>query len=1043
MAEYENFIGTSIKNFGEDWREHNGAETQEFIERMLKGLQQRIETLAGSKVGEILFSTDADGEVSVRFFADVEAREQWELNPTEYATNVLGSMNFRVSDAGTDDYTLSTRVTRMPVSPVIRGAENILTFSYSSYYGGDATNLDTESGTATISINNTEITALRQTLRPGNEYSVDLGPYLTAENNAVQLTVANAHGKRRVFNMSIQTVEISIGFDDSFDESLVRDAGWPLRVRCNGVEAMLHLLIDGTERGTASVHNSSVDFTIDADGSLDAGAHSVAVYAANASFNLQSETITTSFIKRGLASPTVCIGRMADVSAKQHATATIPYYLYYPSAAAGQNVLVTARVLSDDGSVLRQGIAQTVTIREGGISGMQQLRLALSEQTYLTAGTITVELSCGGATATHKIAVLDPGVNLSPAPECKIHLSAAGRTNADSDAENWVSTYNGVTTCRVVRSKGFRLTESCGFHNDAYVIPAGKSITIEGSKPFERDFGANAASPSDRTGKTIEFEVATRNCTNASAKIIECLDDGIGFVVRANGMTLYTKAGSISTVWSDETRIRFGIVVEGTTRHCVNKTVDGTTELDANLAYIYVNGVPVRLLSYGRASWKQPSPRDIVIGSADCAVEFHVARIYDKPLSRAQMIANYAYDTPDPEEKIAIARRNDVLDSYGDVSFPKVLEALPDTPYKIWEIERMPTGKKDWQKASTEFVNPRWTPDESDLAVASFKCLDHDIALDGTSSLSYPDPYKNWADKYNGKWTVTVGDKVVTITDYSITEGIVGGETEFVDKVNFASSEGIFNILATNAFQNILLKVADQYPSILTPMQAAQQAAGEEITFRQSLSGFPETGWLRTYENGVPKIRFLSLFNFVNNKYSGTPYGATRANGAELWEVEDNINFYMKACAPGEWKDGQWSDLLSTLYYSRFPKKDASGNDTGKASSPEGVDAANAQSRHLRAFHNFIQSCNPSVAERYRMRNGGDYEPLPEPVTYGTTTFRYDSPEYRIARFRAEAEKWLDKPSAMFYFIFFMGMLGVDSFDKNMTVALTKDTSNG
>lgn len=240
-------------------------------------------------------------------------------------------MSFRVSDAGSDEYTLSTRVTKMPDSPSVKGSTNILSFSYSSYFGGDPTNLDTESGVATIAVNGTEITALKQTLRPGNEYSIDLGPYLTAESNAVTLTVANAHGKRRSFNMSVQTVEISIGFDDSFDESLVRDAGWPLRVRCNGVEALLHMIIDGNEQATASVRNSSVDFTVDA-AELAAGEHSIEIYADNAEFALRSDTIATRFIKRGLSVPTLCIGRRADTAAKLYATVSVPYFLYFPSA---------------------------------------------------------------------------------------------------------------------------------------------------------------------------------------------------------------------------------------------------------------------------------------------------------------------------------------------------------------------------------------------------------------------------------------------------------------------------------------------------------------------------------------------------------------------------------------------------------------------------------------------------------------------------------------------------------------------------------------
>lgn len=1032
-----------IAAFSEDWSQHSGEEVQEFLERMLRLMAERIESLSADKVGDILMSPGEDGQVTVRFFASADRREEWQEDSTAHAANVLGSMSFRVSDAGSDEYTLATRITKMPASPSVKGAANTIKFSYNSYFGGDPTNLDTESGTATVSVNNTEIPALRQTLRPGDDCTLDLGPYLTAETNAVTLTVANAHGKRRVFNLTVQTVEISIAFDESFDESLARSAGWPLRVRCNGVAATLHLKVDGTEVSTASVHNSTVDFTVDAAGTLDAGAHAIEVYADNSEYNLQSETIATSFIKKGLATPTVCIGRTADKTAKLYSTAAVPYYIYFPSAVAGDVVNVSARILAQDDSVLKQGITQTVTMKAGGESGIQQLRIALIDNAYLTAGTVSVEISCGGAKAVHKIAVTDPGVNLQPAAECRIHLSAAGRTNADSDAENWKAVYNGETTCTVVRSSNFRLGGSSGFTGDSFYIPAGRRSTLQGSAPFARDFGANAVNVADRTGKTIEFEFATRDCTDSHAKVIECLDNGLGFIIYADGMELITPSGTVKTIWADETRLRVGIVVEGTTRHCVNKTVGGTTESDANIAYLYVNGVNVRILSYGRTSWKQPSPKDIVIGSDDCAVELYSVRVYDKALTTSQMIANYAYDTPDPDEKVAIARRNDILDSYGDVSFAKVREALPDTPVMILELSKMPTGKKDWQKANIEFINPRWEGLASDLIRASYKEQNMDVALDGTSSLSYPDPYKNFAFKHNGTMTVTLKDgTAVTVSGISIAEGIDGHGTEDVAKVNFASSEGIFNILAANAYQSVMRGVASSYPSILTPMQAAQLAESGSYSFRQSLAGFPMIVFLREYENGTPRLRFLSIFNMVNNKYDGTPYGATRENGAELWEVEDNVNFYMEHCPEGEWKDGKWSDLLTTLYYARFPKTDTAGNDYGKASSPEGVDAANLQGSRMRAFHNFIQSCNPAVADRYKARNGS-YAALPAAVTYGSKTFSSDTPEYRIARFRAEAEKWMDKPNATFYFIFFTGNLGVDSMDKNKTVTLTKSDNNG
>ena len=96
-----------------------------------------------------------------------------------------------------------------------------------------------------------------------------------------------------------------------------------------------------------------------------------------------------------------------------------------------------------------------------------------------------------------------------------------------------------------------------------------------------------------------------------------------------------------------------------------------------------------------------------------------------------------------------------------------------------------------------------------------------------------------------------------------------------------------------NAYQKILLNAAAQYPNLLTPQQAKQQAEGKEIIYRHSLSGFPIIGWLREYVDGTPSVRFLSLFNFISNKYSPSIFGMDNSGEAEVWEVEDNVNFFM------------------------------------------------------------------------------------------------------------------------------------------------------
>ena len=934
-------ITTPIPDIGTSWEDYGGEQVEAF-------LKSQLTSLSSGKIGDWHLVNGADGMATLYGFASIDTKEQWQQlieqgNEEEAAKLVLSSVSF-YSQPVQDDYTLAARITKNLDNPMVMGAENLLEFTYNCYYGGDPTDTDTQPGWAKFTVNGTQITELNMVLQPGGAYSVNLGKYLTQENNSVKMEVGNQHGKSRTWNFTIRALEIVLYFDSSYVESLVRNADWRLRVGCRGVTALVHLLIDGKEVATSTITNTTYDFPIDTTGQLDAGAHEITLYAENATYGLTSETISTRFIKAGLAIPTICVGKDADKRATMYGTASVPYFFYYPGAPVGSSATVTFEIQTKEGVVLTEGGTQTIAIANDGTSGLQEWRFILGDNEYLTQGEIVVAVKLGSSTAKHTIAVMDAGVTLEPASECKIYLTAAGRTNADSDAEDWHSTYDGQRTCTVKRSDNFRLTGENGFNNDAFLIKANKYITLDGYQPFATDFGVNASSAAARTGKTFEFEFKTVECTNSDTKVMECLNGGVGFVIYANRVELHSAAGILETRYSDEEKVRVGFCIDGNTTHCVNKLIDGTEESDCNIAYIYVNGVIVRMINYDTAAWKQPTAQNIVIGSSECDVELYTVRIYDKSLNYQQMIGNYAFDTPELEEKIAIAKRNNVLDSSNAVDFSKVAEALPSTPYKIWEIARMPTGKKDWVKANTEFVNPQWNLDEYGHAVAPFTCTQHDMALDGTSSLSYPDPYKNWANKYNGEWTIHLGDTDLVITKYSITKGLEAGEKQFVDKVNFASSEGISNILAMNAYQKILLNAAAQYPNLLTPQQAKQQAEGKEIIYRHSLSGFPIIGWLREYVDGTPSVRFLSLFNFISNKYSPSIFGMDNSGEAEVWEVEDNVNFFMDHLDEGAYEDGKWKCLATTLYYARVPKTSpTTGTDFGKAGNANQVAQANQE----------------------------------------------------------------------------------------------------
>ncbi len=1033
MSDERKEIEGDIPNLDTDWDDGEYAYKKTKVEKFLR-------EMLGQGLSKVRTVNNGDGTQTARFFATDDRADLWESDPETYASYCLATITYMVGSA-TEGYTLAARVTQTLTSPMVMGASNVVKFTYNSYWG-DASDLDTEAGYARFTVNGSEVADLEMSLvAGGREYEADLGPWLTQETNSVKLVVGNAHGQTRTWNFAVKAVQLILSLDGSYDESQLRESNWKLRVKTQGVAAIVHLLIDGAEASKASVNNTTYDFTIDAADTLAAGTHKIELYGENTEYGLTTDTITTYFAKKGLSTPSVGIGAAAASTVSLYGTAVIPYYFYHPGAAAGDEVSVEFAILTPGGATLATLGTQVVTALADGTSGMQELRWVPSESSLLDYDYVTVRVKVGAAWCDHSLAITDAGVELEAAAECKVLLSAAGKTNADAEAEDWTSSYDGEVTARVVRSGNFLLNSANGFGGDAYTIKLGKSITLQGCQPFATDFGANNTAAAQRTGKTIEIEFETQDCVDTTALVASCMADGVGFEVYADHAVLGSGDTRIEVRYGDEERIRLGFVIDGSTTHCVNELVDGTEESDCNIAYLYVNGVICRLMDYKTASWRQYNPVPITMGSDACTVKLYALRIYDKALTYKQMIGNYAYDTPELADKIAITQRNAVLNSAGEVDFNLVGAALPSTPYKIWTLERMPTGKKDYVACDTEFVNPRWREDSDGQAMAPFTCLGHTVALDDTSSLSYPDPYKNWANKYGGgTWTAHLGDTDVTILSYSITAGIDGGETEFVDKVNFASSEGIGNILAMNMYHQILTGAASQYPNVLTPPQKSELAARGRVTSRMSLSGFPIIGYRKATSGGVTQTKFLSIYNFINNKYSPSIFGADSSGEIEVWEVEDNVNFFQEEIDEGSFAGSAWTDRLTELYYARVPKTSpTTGRDYGKAATSSEAAAARAEGRRLRRFHNWVVSCNPTVAERYKTLYGS-YKALDASVTYGDATYAEDSPEYRIAKFQNEYAGYLSKESAMAYFLFCNWILGTDSMDKNMSVAFFSDS---
>ena len=1064
-----NIKNTKIPDIKTSWENYSGERVEEFI-------KEQISNMDTIKFGYLAKEDGDNGLTTLRFFKDEKAYQEWFGDKQKFENNILKEFSFySVKPKGS--FTTRVTINRYLSESMSKGSSNIFSLAYNCYWEDDPTNKDTSNGLMTVSINGKEIPTLSRTLVSSgspipNSYSVDLGEYLVEENNEVTINVTNTQGYSRNYKFNVRVYTLEVSFDEAYDESVIQFGVWNLRVNCRGTEATVYCKVTNgstPELYTKTIRDSSGEFTIDPKNNYMLGSHVVTIWAENTELGLRTPEITTTYIKGttdNRAVPALCFGKGIPNRVKQFSVLEVPYFFYLPQEESGTQVEVAINVIYNEGNKTRALSSQIVQLSAEKHSGIQKIRVPLDDGNYLPM--MEIKISIGSLSIQKVINIESIGVNIKDSDECKVYYSMRGKTNGDKEAQNLISTYDGKRTSRFIRSRNFQLDENNGFL-DGYGITVrpGKSLTLEDFLPFAMDFGANG----NKRGRTIELDFQSGVSSDEDTSIIDCWDAGTGFRIFVNRIEFACSTDSVITYFPEQTRIKVAFVIDGTTTHTKNALGGGNVqEADANLAYLYVNGVIVRVFNYNNASWRQGTPKNIVIGSNEALVELYSLRIYDKALTFNQVVGNFAFDTPDVDDvyengkfvrfgKISIARRNDILNSVGDIhqpgeiiSYAKVLKALPNTPIITWNVDNLPYNKNnpDVPINGTEFVNPQWDAKVDKDAMAPFVVGSHMFNADGTSSNGYPSPYKNWAEIFKTSTgesvQITLDPKNTSknVTAYSITRGVTEGETDMVHKVNFASSEGIFNIHAMNVFQEILLNCAKTEKELLTKFQKEQFDRQEEITYRKSLSGFPEIGFRKTSQTGNAAPTFLSIYNFINNKYSASFMGFSKKDfkKAQIWEVDENVNFFNRMLTDNSLDGGKVVQSNATkksgpIYYARVPKKSPTNknNKLGQLKEPtDNVEASNMELAVIKRFHNWVVSCNYHLCERYKKQHG-EYQLLSSPVTYNGTTYRYDNPEYRKAKFVNEHNLYIKKVDAIFYVIFCVYVIGMDSLDKNMSTA--------
>lgn len=604
------------------------------------------------------------------------------------------------------------------------------------------------------------------------------------------------------------------------------------------------------------------------------------------------------------------------------------------------------------------------------------------------AGPMKIEIRTGEqgapdyASKVTNITVQAVDINIHAETEAlALYLNSRGRSNNEANREEWK--YNDISATLT----GFSWIIN-GWVNDRDGITVLRlNDTARVTIPYQI-FGTDFK----ETGKTIELEFATRDVVDYGADIISCMSGGVGLRVTPQAVYFNGSQTSLFTPYKEDEHIRVSITVQAQTSY--------------RLIIIYINGIASSAIQYGSGErFSQLEPVGITIGSSDCGIDLYNIRIYDKCLTDREVVENWVADTQIGSLMLDRYSRNNVYNESMEIT-PETLPS--DLLYMILELEELPKYKGDVKEGiSGRYVDPV-------DPTKSFTFTGCDINVQGTSSAIYY--RKNWDLKFKGGFTMSSG---MTNPKYALRDGSIPFN-RFVLKADVASSEGANNTGLTMLYNQVC------------PYKTPEMVANPNV--RWGIEGIPIVLFWYNPKTGITE--FLGKHNFNLPKRAAGPYGYD--GNDESWEFERNNSDNVK------FKDFDITSIneqtLKPEWYNdweaRFP--DDTWRNTDK----------------LGEFVRWVVSTDRTQATN---------EALPSPVTYtlNTTrtvnlypsdssyeiervgegsstvyniTFTKDTPAYRLTKFRAEADDYMELESFEFYYIFTTQFMMIDSWAKNMFI---------
>ena len=641
--------------------------------------------------------------------------------------------------------------------------------------------------------------------------SVDVTSFLSSGSNTVKIQVENSEDTKKTLSYTITVATAHL--TSTFDVSAPFTGDILFNYIPTGIgEKTVHFELDGAEIDTATVTVSGrqQNYTIPAQSH---GVHTLRVWfiCKTDGIDIPSNELYYQIIctEEGKTDPVIAVNSQIIPTVEQFTNIVKKYRVYDPTN------MTAAITLEVNGEVVAS------------------LTVDRTEQTWTyrptEVGELVQTIRCGDIHASWSQTVVESNMKVSAETEAlALHLSSYGRSNSEENPGVWTS---GNVECEFRNfnfvSDGWKQDEDdvtvCRVTGDARLyIPY---------KMFAYDYRT--------TGKTIEFELATREVLDYDTEVINCFNNDRGFSITAQQLFLASAKSKLGLRYKEDEHIRVTFVTE--------------KQSEDRLLLCYINGIMSGVVQYAAGDdFQQLDPVGITIGSNYCTTDLYNIRVYDNNLTRWQVLDNWIADTQNPEERMARFMRNQIYDAYGKV----VISQLPtDLCYMVISCKELPQYKGDKKTCNGYFVD-LVRPERS------FSFTGAEIDVQGTSSQYYY--RKNYKIKFKGGFILTDGSAV---TVYQMNDNAVPVNT-FTMKADVASSEGAFNVVLAMLYDD------------LCPYKTPAQDADPRV--RQTIEGFPIVIF---WDNGA-ETKFLGKYNFNNDKGTESVFGFQ--NGDESWEIKQN-----------------------------------------------------------------------------------------------------------------------------------------------------------